>query len=166
MPTPWGRIFLWLFVVDLGIAFGAGLYEHRIVLPQWVHDDPGGIIWFNAHAAREANTGLRFWVYVTTAPLTLLTLVNLVFAWRAPRVMRRFWLGAGVAALFDRVLTFSYFIPTMVALMNESLSEREAAERGMQWIQLNYVRHALVLAAWLLALKAFSMLGDTRAEGH
>ncbi len=26
---------LWLFVLNLGIAFGAGLYEQRIILPQW-----------------------------------------------------------------------------------------------------------------------------------
>src|SRR6185295_11296061 len=25
-----------LFVIDLGIAFGAGLYEHRIVVPRWL----------------------------------------------------------------------------------------------------------------------------------
>ena len=30
------RIVLWLFVIDLGIAFGAGLYEGRIVVPQWL----------------------------------------------------------------------------------------------------------------------------------
>jgi len=35
-------ILLWLFVINLGIAFGAGLYEHRIalrhaiVLPAWL----------------------------------------------------------------------------------------------------------------------------------
>jgi hypothetical protein len=30
------KILLWLFVIDLGIAFGAGLYEHRIVLSHWI----------------------------------------------------------------------------------------------------------------------------------
>jgi hypothetical protein len=29
------RILLWLFVIDLGIAFGAGLYESRVVIPRW-----------------------------------------------------------------------------------------------------------------------------------
>jgi hypothetical protein len=29
------EIVLWLFVINLGIAFGAGLYEKRIILPQW-----------------------------------------------------------------------------------------------------------------------------------
>jgi hypothetical protein len=27
---------LWLFVIFLGIAFGAGVYEHQIVVPRWI----------------------------------------------------------------------------------------------------------------------------------
>ena len=33
-------IFLWLFVIDLGIACGAGLYEVRVVVPQWADSPP------------------------------------------------------------------------------------------------------------------------------
>ena len=29
------RVLLWLFVVNLGTAFGAGIYESRVVVPQW-----------------------------------------------------------------------------------------------------------------------------------
>lgn len=29
----WKQAFLWLFVIDLGIAFGAGVYEARVVIP-------------------------------------------------------------------------------------------------------------------------------------
>ena len=71
---------LWLFVINLGIASGAGLYEHRIVLPRWITSDSSGVHW-NAEAARRDDTGLRFWAYVTTGPLTLLTIANLFAAW-------------------------------------------------------------------------------------
>jgi hypothetical protein len=64
-------ILLWLFVINLGIAFGAGLYEARVVIPQWADMPPK--TW--------PNTGLMFWVYVTTVPLTLLTLANVIAAW-------------------------------------------------------------------------------------
>src|SRR5262249_44346976 len=74
------KVLLWLFVINLGIAFGAGLYEDRIEFPQWlIHAVESGDRW-NAQAARQANTGLRFWVYVTTVPLTLLALASLVMA--------------------------------------------------------------------------------------
>jgi hypothetical protein len=77
------KVLLWLFVINLGIVLGAGLYEARIEFPQWlVYSAESGYRW-DAEAARHANTGLRFWVYVTTVPLTLLTLANLIAAWRA-----------------------------------------------------------------------------------
>jgi hypothetical protein len=72
------KIVLWLFVINLGIAFGTGLYESRIVVPHWLSSTPESGYRWNAEAARQANTGLRFWVYVTTVPLTLLTFASLM----------------------------------------------------------------------------------------
>src|SRR5262252_3548446 len=81
-------VILSLFVVNLGIAFGAGLYESRIMVPQWLsYSAKAGYRW-NADAARTANPGLRFWVYVTTVPLTLLTLASFVAAWWTPIPVR------------------------------------------------------------------------------
>jgi hypothetical protein len=83
------KILLWLFVINLGIAFGAGLYESRIVVPQWISSSPESRNRWNAEAAQRADTGLKFWVYVTTVPLTLLTTANLLAAWRAWDAIRR-----------------------------------------------------------------------------
>ena len=74
------EITLWLFVINLGVAFGAGLYEHRIVLPRWITSQASGR--WNAEAALLDDTGRRFWGFVTTVPLTLLTVANLFVAWR------------------------------------------------------------------------------------
>ncbi len=152
------ELLLWLFVINLGIAFGAGLYEARIALPQWLQHTPGlGYTW-HPEAAREANTGVRFWVFVTTVPLTLLTLVNLVLAWRARPPRQRWWRIAALVALADRLFTFSYFIPTMVRLMGDPpLPPDEAASRAVQWMTLNHLRHAIVLTAWLAALRTLSL---------
>jgi hypothetical protein len=89
------RIFLWLFVINLGVAFGAGLYESRIVLSQWLSSSGDSVLGWNAEAARRDNTGLRFWVFVTTIPLTLLTLGNLIVAWRAVGSVRGWWVVGG-----------------------------------------------------------------------
>jgi hypothetical protein len=107
---------------------------------------------------RRDNTGLRFWAYVTTGPLTLLTLANLFAAWNASGTIRGWWLAAALAVLADRVLTFSYFIPTMVGLMSAADSPTSVTV-ATRWASLNYVRHALVLGGWLAALKALSLLG-------
>jgi hypothetical protein len=153
------KIVLWLFVINLGIAFGAGLYESRIVVPQWLSFTPESGYRWDADAARQANTGLRFWVYVTTVPLTVLTLASIVAAWWTLDVVRNWWLGAAAAALVDRVMTFAYFIPTMLTLMhNETFSESEAVAKALQWAHLGYVRHAATLVAWLAALQAFALM--------
>ena len=146
---------LWLFVINLGIAFGAGLYEHRIVTPDWIADHGPRARW-NAEAARHDDTGLRFWAYVTTGPLTLLTLANLAAAWKASSPAREWWLTAASLVLADRILTFFYFIPTMVGLMNAPDSPASAAV-ATRWMSLNYLRHVLVFSGWLAALKAFAL---------
>jgi hypothetical protein len=105
---------------------------------------------------RHDDTGRRFWAFVTTGPLTLLTLANLFAARRATGALRGWWLAAGLGALADRVFTFSYFIPTMVGLMGVADSPQSVAT-ALRWSALNYVRHAIVLAAWLASLKAFAL---------
>lgn len=154
-----GRALLWLFVIDLGIAFGAGLYEGGIVVTRWLSATPDSVLHWNAEAARRDDTGLRFWVFVTTGPLTLLTLANLIAAWRSVGPARAWWLGAGVAALADRVFTFSYFVPTMIRLM-AAPDSAESVATATRWASWNYVRHAIVLTAWLAALKAFAVVHE------
>lgn len=141
---------LWLFVVTLGIAFGAGIYEHRIVVPNWVSASH-----WHPDVARRDDTGRRFWGMVTTLPLTVLTLANLYTAWHSGAAVQRWWLAAAGAALADRALTFGYFIPTMVRLMGMPDSPRAVAA-ATRWSRLNYARHLLVLAAWLAALKVLA----------
>ena len=155
------KILLWLFVINLGISFGAGLYESRIVVPDWVVQGPEGTSEWDAAAARAANTGLRFWVFISTVPLTLLAIANLVAGWLAGETIRKWWVSAALVALVDRGFTFSYFIPTMIRLMqDDSISNADAVATFSQWTALNHVRHLIVFVAWLLALRALSMLGS------
>lgn len=144
----WKEIVLWLFVVNLGIAFGAGIYEARVVIPQWKSIPP-----------REwPNTGLMFWVYVTTVPLTSLTLASLIAAWLTQGPMRFWYLAAVCIVIVERIATFSYFIPTMVRLMGtEGLGYADIRAALSQWLLMNHGRHVLTLAGWLAALKALSL---------
>jgi hypothetical protein len=148
-------VLLWLLVINLGIALGAGVYESRIVVPDWLVVD--AVRQWNPDAALQDDTGRRFWVAVTTVPLTLLTLANLVAAWRAPRRLRRWWLATASIAFVDRAFTLGYFVPTMVRLMRAE-STQETLSAALQWTQLNHLRHVIVLAALLGALRTFSLL--------
>ena len=149
-------ILLWLFVINLGVAFGAGIYEHRIVVSRWMGFPVRPGAHWNAEAARQDDTGRRFWAFVSTMPLTLLTLGNLLAAWHSQGAVRGWWLAAGLAALADRLFTFSYFIPTMIGLMAAPDSPESIAV-ATRWSNLNYLRHAFVLAAWLASLQTFAV---------
>ena len=99
-------ILLWLFVINHGIAFGAGLYEQRIIRPQWFSRLSESGIRVNSAAMRSTDSGRRFWVFVTTVPLTLLALANLVAAWQSQGPRHEWWLGAAVITLVERITTF------------------------------------------------------------
>jgi hypothetical protein len=157
-----GALLLSLFIVNLGIALGAGLYESRIVVPQWLIRSSDGRTHWNAAAAVAANVGLRFWVYVTSGPLTLLTFANLFAALQAIGPARNWWLTAVVAAALDRASTFGYFIPTMLRLTRpDGPTATEAARIATHWARLDYVRHCLTLAALVAALYALTVLTET-----
>jgi len=144
----WKVAVLWLFVINLGIAFGAGIYEARVVIPQWETLPP----------RQWPNTGLMFWVYATTVPLTLLTIASLVAAWLTRGRMRFWYLTAVCLVIIERLATFSYFIPTMVRLMGtEGPADVAVQEALSQWLFLNHGRHVLTLTAWLASLKALSL---------
>jgi hypothetical protein len=159
MTVIFNDILLWMFVINLGVAFGAGLYEQRIVLPQWFSRSSENAWRVDDEAMRRMDTGRSFWAYVTTVPLTLLTLASLAVTWNLGSSLKEWWLAAAVIALLERIGTFSYFIPTALKLMKAETVSTSRSAMASQWIRLNLLRAGLNLAGWLAALKALSMLG-------
>jgi len=150
------KTILWLFVIVLGITFGAGFYEARIVVPEWVNADD---FFWNADAANQSDTGVRFWIYVTSIPLTLLTLASILYTYLSSGKLRNWWGIAVGATLIDRAMTFGYFVPTMLGLMNHGNSaEADIVNSAIFWANLNYVRIAVVMVAWLAAMKALTLI--------
>ena len=98
-----------------------------------------------------------FWVYVTTIPLTMLIVANLIAAWTEKSTRRKWWLSAVAIILLERIVTFSYFIPTVIGLTSSELPEAEIMADLSQWLLFNHGRHVLTISGWLLALKALSL---------
>ena len=147
-----GIVLLWLFVINLGIAVGAGFYEARVVVPVWAQSPPQSL--------GSPESGLRFWAFVTTGPLTLLTLANLVAAWLAPEPARTWWLVAVVITITERMATLGYFVPTMIRLgRDQSGPGGGAAATFARWRTRNVVRNFASLVAWIAALRALTLAG-------
>lgn len=144
------EILLWLFAINLGVVVGAGLYEQRVVVPLWASAPP--------QSFGKPEVGLRFWLFVTTIPLTFLTLANVLAAWISNGSARAWWLAAIVIVVIERISTFTYFVPTLLALQNEQSAAPDAALRFALWRKLNPLRLLLTIVAWLAALKALTIL--------
>src|SRR5688572_22274731 len=111
------KFVLWLYVINLGVAFGAALYETKIVIPEWMGSPPDSVFKWNDEEARHRNAGVDFWAYVTTGPLTFLTIASLIFARLVRKPVQNWWFAAAIIIFFERLLTFSYFNPTALKLM-------------------------------------------------
>src|SRR5882757_5353046 len=85
---------LLLLVINLGVVVGAGFYEMRVVVPLWASAPPRSLL--------APESGLSFWMYVTTGPLTLLTLGNAVAAWETTSAARTWWLIAVIIVALKR----------------------------------------------------------------
>ena len=144
-------LLLSLFAIVLGTAFGAGLYESRVVVPLWMSDPPTSLI-------NGPDSGRRFWAVVTTGPLTLLTIANLVAALQYHGPARGWWITAAVVTLVERIATFGYFIPTIIRAQRSTLSQAAVRTTLARWVRLNYVRNVLTLVAWIIGLRVLVMI--------
>jgi hypothetical protein len=153
------EILLLLLIINLGITLGAGLYESRIVVPLWFSKTTKGNYRVNFESMLSIDTGRRFWGFITTIPLTLLTIANIVAAIQSLGRAHDWWLAASVIILLERVGTFAFFIPGAIKLQRgKNLSVPKTTRLVSWWIRLNYVRNILTLLSWLLTLKTWSLL--------
>lgn len=147
-------LLLLLFILNLGIAFGAGLYEMRIVLPLWFHRSDNGNYKIDHHLMRQTDVGRKFWAMVTTLPLTLLTLINLFLASKSQTPAHDWWLAACCLSLVERIGTFAFFIPTAIRMERSELKHLSDVNTVVgRWVRLNYVRNLVTLVALLLTLR-------------
>jgi hypothetical protein len=143
-------IVLWLLILDLGVAFGAGVYEARIVVPLWGSAPPESL--------HSPDSGRRFWVFATTVPLTLLTVASalcLLTPMDEPRLF--WWMIATALVVLERIATFAYFIPTIIRLQRaDGIAWTDVRRKFALWRTLNYGRLILTLAAWATAMAALT----------
>lgn len=148
-------ILLFLFVLNLGTAFGAGLYEMRIVLPLWFRRSADGRYAINHRAMQQMDVGRKFWGMVTTLPLTLLTLASVFVAWQWQGPVHGWWLAATAVVLIERVGTFAFFIPTAIRMASSDVKPLEDVDGVVKrWVWLNYVRNLLTIVGFGLGLLA------------
>ena len=153
------EIFLFLFVVLIGITLGAGMYESRIVLPMWFNKNSNNRWLVNFENMKNIDSGRKFWGMVSTVPLTLVTMVNIFFAVKSNGQIHYWWLTATLIILIERLGTFTFFIPTAIKLQKgQTLVAEKQHSLISRWVNLNYVRNFLTFIAFVISLKALTYL--------
>ncbi len=148
------EIVLWLFVVVLGVVCGAGIYEARVVLPLWTHTVTGAFQW-NSDLSRRTDAA-RFWTGAAWV-VTILVLASLYFAWHEHGARGDWWLAAAALMVVERIADFAYFVPAMRELHRVTPGNLRIDADINRWMLLNHLRNGVVLAAWLMALKALTL---------
>ncbi len=150
-----GWICTLLALAGLSVLLGGGTYDGVVFAPN-LRGGPEGLEHGRLFLSR-ANPGRLFRV---ASPVTqVLLLVATLLAWRHPPCG---WMlgGALVAVAAADVITFTFHYPRNRLLFTQPLAEDMAAleAAARQWAPANWVRVALVAAAWLLVLDAFTRL--------
>jgi Domain of unknown function (DUF1772) len=144
------------FLAVTGLALGAGLFELRVIIPQWAGKRTGKEIADAMEQSGHAISGKKFWALV--GPLVLpLTAANLAAALRSSGARRRWWLGSSATMAGIAVATATYYVPTLHKLQEVgAIPDTEVEAVAKQRVRLDYVRVVVGVAAWFAGLRALS----------
>lgn len=163
------RVFLWLFVIVLGIVIGGGLYEQLVLMPLWSLSPPDSIVAYHQHNVSypqfAPNPGGRFWV-LFMPPAALLTISTLLSGLKTRPEHRKWRMASTILALIIIVFTFVWFVPniTKPGQGGAGLSAGQITDLTKRWVGLNWLRAVLFSAAWLMGLKALTIPAGREIE--
>ncbi|MBI1250796.1 MAG: DUF1772 domain-containing protein [Alphaproteobacteria bacterium] len=154
--------FLWLAVLVSGPIVGAKLFDLIVLAGAWSADPPHSLRMMPYGEAWPVDTGVFFIPF--SAALLIASFGALVAGWRTPWRYR--WLlcvpSLGVFALL--VLTVVAFWPMNAALWhhairspNDALTDSQSITMARHWVQLDWLRVAGGVAAFIAALRALTL---------
>jgi hypothetical protein len=145
-----------LALLGLALLPGATIYESVVMAPNYERDIPASIVIARQFLAR--TTPAHFFRPVT--PLTqVLLLSSVVAAWPIALVRWRLVTALGLLPLLDAI-TFTFHYPRLAIMFKALLPEDPARLRraAREWALGNLAKAALLVAAFLAALQAVTML--------
>jgi hypothetical protein len=153
-------IALALLLLTLVLSAGGGLYEILVIYPNWKHSKDAAELKDRMQSSRQNYAGARFWPLASPAQ-ALLSIINLVLAWRYDGAGHQLWLITAIVVLVTRVITFSYFIPVMITKLARAEEVPAAQLPGIikRWTGLSPLRLipefvALIIGVWALLFLA------------
>jgi hypothetical protein len=139
---------LFLFFISIGI--GAGLYETRVVYPNWAVDALPTTLGSKLVSSGQAGAARRFWPFVSPIAM-LLAVVNIYFAWHQAGAVRLLWLISSLTIVVKSLATYAYFAPVMMRHIERSEEMDLGTLRRMiaMWTMLSPMRIIAEVIAWI-----------------
>lgn len=142
-----------VFIFFNGMGVGAGLYETRVVYPNWAVDALPGTLRSRLISSGQAGAARRFWPFVSPVAL-LLALVNSYLALRQADPVRLLWLISSLSIVIKSLATYTYFAPVMIRHFERSEEMDTSRLRRMItiWTILSPMRLLAEVIAWIAGI--------------
>jgi hypothetical protein len=159
MTTIGEQLSLSFFIFSVGIGIGAGLYETRVVYPNWTLDPNPQTLGAKLISSGQAGAGRRFWPFVSPVSM-LLALFNLYLAWQQTGSLRTIWFASAMVIVAKSIATYSYFVPTMMRKIGraEKMDGNTLRQTVRRWAALSPLRVITELFAWTSGIWALVLL--------
>jgi hypothetical protein len=145
-----------LALLGLALLLGATVYESVVMAPNYGRDLPTSIDLARQFLRR--TTPAHF--FRPIMPITqLLLLAGVVAAWQVAAARWQLLTALGLLVLLD-VITFTFHYPRLAIMFKAPIPENPAglARAAREWALGNIVRAFLLVAAFLAALQAVTIL--------
>lgn len=155
-PVSTENVLLQAFLAVTGLALGAGIFELRVIIPQWASQRTATAMAEAMERSGHVASGKKFWALV--GPLVLpLTVVNLAAAARSSGARRRWWLGSSTTMAGISVATATYYVPTLHDLRSPgAIPDDKVLATARRRVRLDYVRVVVGVGAWFAGAKALA----------
>lgn len=148
---------LFLYVIAVGIQTGAGLFTSVVVYRVWTASLEFVITW-KPSMPYFMEEG---WFFMFASPTTTILALAVAITFLRLRTNTRPWaLGSALAFLAVAGSTFAYFLPFQGRVHGDagaSLPRAQLAVMLDQFVALNWIRQAFLVAAFLAAVHALGL---------
>ena len=152
------QLIMFAYVATIGIETGAGLFTSMAVFPVWTAS-PEIVIGWKPTMPYFVQEG-SFFMFSSSAT-TLLALAVLAFNKRLPARVRPLALASTLTFVVVAIWTAAYFIPVQGRMHGDagsSVPREQLAAMLERFVALNWIRQAMLVGAFLLALHALGLL--------
>ena len=149
------QVLLCAFILSVGVGIGGGLYETRVVYPNWAENPTPDGLAGKLVSSGQAGAARRYWPLVSPAS-ALLAIVNVFLAWHQVGMIRNLWLMSSIAIVLKSIGTYGYFVPTYLRRIAKPDTMDAVTLRRLvrTWTGLSPLRVVAEAFAWITGMGA------------